>query len=152
MNDNAPDPIVGDRFLVVNRRIRIPKSEFVVSFSKSSGPGGQNVNKLNTKALLRWPVLTSPSLPEPERQRFQAKFATRITSDGDLLVVSQRTRDAHANAMDCLEKLREMILAIAKAPAVRRPTKPSRASKERRLAGKRAQSAKKKLRRGKLDE
>ncbi|MFO0947890.1 MAG: alternative ribosome rescue aminoacyl-tRNA hydrolase ArfB [Planctomycetota bacterium] len=152
MSASIPDPSLNERFLVVNRRIRIPTSEFIVSYSKSSGPGGQNVNKLNTKALLRWAVTSSPSLPEPEKARFLAKFANRITGEGDFLVVSQRSRDAHSNTRDCLEKLRQMLESIAKAPVARRPTKPSKASKERRLAGKRAQSAKKQMRRTKLDE
>jgi ribosome-associated protein len=133
--------------LVVNARLKIPLREFEFTFARSSGPGGQNVNKLNTKALLRWPVLKSRSLPEPVRQRLLAKYSRRVTGDGDLLISSQRFRDAGRNVADCLEKLRGMLAEVAVAPKVRRPTKPTRASKERRLDQKRKRSEKKHRRR-----
>ena len=137
--------------LVVNARLQIPLREFQFTFARSSGPGGQNVNKLNTKALLRWPVMTSPSLPETVRRRLAAKHRRRITSEGDLLVTSQRFRDAGRNVADCLEKLRAMLAEAAVAPKPRRPTKPSRASVRRRLEQKRRKSRKKDQRREKFD-
>lgn len=133
--------------LTVNSRIQIPLGEFHFTFSRSSGPGGQNVNKLNTKATLRWAVAQSPSLPDDVRQRFLERYRTRVTSEGDLLVTSQRFRDAGRNAGDCLEKLRQMLSAVAHPPKVRKATKPSRASKRRRLEDKRKQSEKKQSRR-----
>jgi len=138
--------------LVVNNRLKIPLREFQFTFSRSSGPGGQNVNKLNTKALLRWPVMRSPSLPEPVRRRLLVKARRRITAEGDLLIVSQRFRDAGRNVADCLEKLRNLLAEAAVAPKRRKPTKPTRASVRRRLDQKRKQSQKKQQRRPKLDE
>jgi ribosome-associated protein len=133
--------------LVVNDRLKIPLREFRFSFARSSGPGGQNVNKLNTKALLRWAVLKSPSLPEPVRSRLLARHRRRVTAEGDLLVSSQRFRDAGRNVADCLEKLRAMLSEAAAVPRPRRPTRPTRASVERRLGQKRRQSQKKRRRR-----
>jgi ribosome-associated protein len=133
--------------LVVNRHLTVPLQEFQFTFARSSGPGGQNVNKVSSKAQLRWPVLESPSLPEPVRQRFVAKFAHRITAEGHLLVTSQRFRDAGRNVTDCLEKLRAMLLEVAVPPKLRRPTRPTRSSVRRRLEGKRKTSQKKEGRR-----
>jgi ribosome-associated protein len=132
--------------LVVNSRLQIPLAEFEFTYTRSSGPGGQNVNKVNSKACLRWPALASPSLPPGVRARFLQKFGSRITVDGDLLIVSQRYRDRGRNADDCLDKLREMLTSIAVAPTVRRKTKPSRSSIKRRLEGKRQTSQKKQSR------
>ncbi|HEX7449005.1 MAG TPA: alternative ribosome rescue aminoacyl-tRNA hydrolase ArfB [Pirellulales bacterium] len=134
--------------LIVNHRLRIPLAEFEFRFARSSGPGGQNVNKVNSKALLRWPVLASPSLPEAVRERFRQRYGNRITADGDVLIVSQRYRDQARNVDDCLEKLRAMLASAAVAPVRRKRTKPSRASIERRLGAKRRQSEKKQTRRG----
>ena len=133
--------------LIINPKLKIPLREFRFTFSRSSGPGGQNVNKLNTKALLRWSVAGSPNLPEAVRKRLLAKYRRRITSEGDLLITSQRFRDAGRNVADCLEKLRTMLEEVATAPRRRRPTKPTRASVRRRLEQKRKQSEKKRQRR-----
>jgi ribosome-associated protein len=129
--------------LVVNSRLKIPLRELDFSFSRSSGPGGQNVNKLNTKALLRWKIHQSPSLPEGVRQRFVARFHRRINSEGELLVSSQRFRDAGRNVADCLEKLRQMLAEVAHPPKQRKATRPTKASRERRLREKRKRSEKK---------
>ncbi|MCX7425792.1 MAG: alternative ribosome rescue aminoacyl-tRNA hydrolase ArfB [Planctomycetia bacterium] len=138
--------------LTVNPRLKIPLSEFTFTFARSSGPGGQNVNKVNTKAQLRWPVVRSPSLPEVVRRRFLAKHRRRVTSEGDLLITSQRFRDAGRNVADCLEKLREMLTQAAETPKPRKPTKPTRASIRRRLEDKRKLSQKKHGRQGGLGE
>jgi len=138
--------------LVVNSRLKIPLREFQFTFARSSGPGGQNVNKVNTKALLRWPVMTSPSLPESVRRRLVSKAGRRINAEGDLLIVSQRFRDAGRNVADCLEKLRKLLAEAAAVPKRRKRTKPSRASVRRRLDQKRKQSQKKQRRRPRLDE
>ena len=132
--------------LTVNSKIKIPLREFEFSFSRSSGPGGQNVNKLNTKALLRWHITSTTSLPPGVRQRFLEKYKRRITGDGDLLVTSQRFRDQGRNVADCLTKLREMILTVESAPRTRRATKPSRGSKVRRRKAKEINSRKKQMR------
>jgi len=138
--------------LIVTPKLRIPLREFQFTFARSSGPGGQNVNKLNTKALLRWPLVSSPSLPEAVRQRLLAKVRRRVTSEGDLLIVSQRFRDAGRNVADCLEKLRELLREAARPPKPRRPTRPTQASRRRRLEQKHRQSRKKQQRRLVMDE
>jgi len=142
----------GISMLVVNSRLKIPLREFKFSFARSSGPGGQNVNKVNTKATLRWPVLKSRSLPEAVRGRFLSRYGRRVTSDGDLLITSQRFRDTGRNVADCLEKLRTMLAEVA-VPAKRRvPSRPTRASVRCRLDRKRKHSQKKQLRRKLPDE
>ena len=127
--------------------ISIPDSEFEFTFVRSSGPGGQNVNKVNSKAMLRWPVTAGPSLSGPVRARFLMRYASRLTTAGELIVTSQRYRDQGKNRDDCLEKLREMLAAVAVAPIRRRKTKPSRGSVERRLTQKRQASGRKQQRR-----
>ena len=144
---SAETPPSGQPTLVVDNRLRIALDEFEFTYSRSSGPGGQNVNKVNSKALLRWPVLSSPSLPEAVRHRFVNRWGNRITAEGDLLISSQRFRDQAKNVDDCLEKLREMLAAVATPPVRRRRTKPSRASIKRRLESKRRKSDKKRSRR-----
>jgi len=133
--------------LVVNSRLQIPLKEFEFTFARSSGPGGQNVNKVNTKATLRWAVATSPSLPEAVRARFLAKHGRRVTTEGDLIITSQRFRDQGRNVADCLSKLRVMLTEAAVAPVKRKQTKPSKTSVERRLQGKRERSQRKQRRR-----
>jgi ribosome-associated protein len=133
--------------LEVASHIRIPLEEFEFTYARSSGPGGQNVNKVNSKALLRWNPTTSPSLRDDVRARFLSRFASRITTGGEILISSEQYRDQRKNVDDCLDRLRTMLLEIAKPPKKRRPTKPSRASKERRLDSKRRDSNKKSNRR-----
>src|SRR5208283_595887 len=133
--------------LIVTRQLQIPLSELEITFARSSGPGGQNVNKVNSKAVLRWAIAGSPSLPEAVRERFLRKYASRLTTEGELLVTSQRYRDASRNSQDCLEKLRAMLLGVVLPPKRRRATRPTRGSVERRLQGKRRQSAAKQNRR-----
>ncbi len=82
--------------LTVNSRISIPHEEFEFSFARSGGPGGQNVNKVNSKALLRWPVVTSAALPPDVRARFLARYRSRLTVEGEVIVTSQRYRDQGA--------------------------------------------------------
>lgn len=143
-----PEPLLPDvAALEISRELSIPLLEIQFSFARSSGPGGQNVNKVNSKALLRWAVTASPSLPEAVRQRFLAKYGNRLTVGGELLITSQRFRDAGRNVSDCLDKLRTMLAETARPPRPRRPTKPSRSSVRRRLSQKRARSEKKGSRR-----
>jgi ribosome-associated protein len=135
-----------EKDLVITSRIKIPLEEFEFTFSRSGGPGGQNVNKVNTKALLRWPVAESTSLPEAVRERFVARQRRRINAEGLLLIGSQRYRDQGRNIDDCLSKLREMIAEVVTPPKPRRATRPTKASKERRLKAKRQASQKKQQR------
>ncbi len=128
-------------------RVRVPLDEFEFSFARSGGPGGQNVNKVNSKAMLRWRVTASPSLPTDVRERFVRRFANRITTDGDLVLSSQEHRDQPGNVAACLEKLREMLLTTTTTPKPRRATKPTRGSKQRRRKDKQMLSHKKLSRR-----
>ncbi|HVH07325.1 MAG TPA: alternative ribosome rescue aminoacyl-tRNA hydrolase ArfB [Myxococcota bacterium] len=120
-----------------------PLGEVRFSFARSSGPGGQNVNKVESKAVLRWDVARSPTLRGAMRARFLERFARRITTEGELVLASQRYRVRERNVADCIAKLRAMLDEVAKPPKPRRPTKPTRASKQRRLDTKKAQSRKK---------
>ena len=132
--------------LTINSRIRIPHEEFEFTFARSGGPGGQNVNKVNSKAILRWPVAQSAALPPDVRARFLARHQSRLTIAGELIVTSQRYRDQGRNIGDCLEKLRAMLAAVAVRPVARKKTKPGRAAVARRLDGKRHASTKKQRR------
>jgi len=138
--------------LEVTRRICIPRDEFKITFSRSSGPGGQNVNKVNTKATLHWSVKTTLSLPEDVRRRFFDQNRSRINSEGEIVIQSQRYRDQARNKNDCLNKLRELLLAAAPAPKVRKPTRRSAGSVRRRLENKKRQSEKKQSRRSPRDD
>jgi ribosome-associated protein len=133
--------------LEISDRLRISEDEFTWTFVRSGGPGGQNVNKVASKAVLRWNVVASPSLPDDIKARLQQQQRRRITGDGDLLITSQRYRDQERNRLDCLEKLSGMLRAAAAAPKTRRKTKPSRGAHERRLAAKKKRAALKAARR-----
>ena len=132
--------------LEVNHRIRIPDSEFTFAFSRSGGPGGQNVNKVSSKAQMTWDVTQSPSVPEDIRERFLLRYKRRITKEGTLLITSQRYRDQGRNTQDCLNKLVELLLSIAVLPTKRKATAPSRGAKQRRLKDKQVRSDKKQAR------
>lgn len=118
----------------------VPLRELEIRFVRSSGAGGQNVNKVNTKAVLRWAVASSSAIASEVRERFLERFATRVTLAGEIVLSSDRYRDQGRNAADCVEKLRAMLAAVAVPPRPRRPTKPGRAARERRLSDKRARS------------
>jgi ribosome-associated protein len=125
----------------------IPGGELRFTFARSGGPGGQNVNKVSSKATLHWSVLTSAALGEETRARLVAMFGKRINRDGALVIVSQRYRDRTRNVADCLEKLGAMLAAASRPPKRRRATRPTVAARERRLEEKRAHAAKKTARR-----
>jgi ribosome-associated protein len=124
----------------------IPLREIEIRFVRSSGAGGQNVNKVNSKAVLRWNVAASRALPGDRRQRFVTRFASRLTNDGEVVLTSDRYRDQGRNVADCLEKLRAMLDAVAEPPKPRRATRPSVGSVQRRLAVKRSVGVKKRSR------
>src|ERR1700674_2952943 len=95
--------------LTVNERVRIAEEEFLWTFARSGGPGGQNVNKVASKAVLRWNVVGSPSLPAEVKARFLAQQRNRMTSEGELVISSQRYRDQERNRQDCVEKVLSMV-------------------------------------------
>ena len=130
----------------VNPHIFVPRTEFEFRFDRSSGPGGQNVNKVNTKATLHWAVEETDSLPEAVRRRFVKEFSNRINKDGQLVISSDRYRDQSKNIDDCLQRVRAMILQVATPPKRRKKTKPSLASKRRRLEQKKRRAKTKELR------
>lgn len=138
--------------LEINQHLRIPANELDWSFVRSSGPGGQNVNKVASKAVLRWDVANSPSLPALVKARLMALQANRLTTDGVLVLTSQQYRDQERNRQDCLEKLRAMVLQAATIPKKRRPTRPTRGAQERRLQAKKRRATLKTGRRRLGDE
>jgi ribosome-associated protein len=126
--------------------LEIPAHELEFSFSRSSGPGGQNVNKVNSKALLRWKPSENRSLPEAVRQRFLARYGSRLTKEGELLLTSEESRNQKTNQEICLTKLKRMIQEVARPPKVRKPTKPTKGSERRRQETKRRTGEKKRTR------
>jgi len=135
------------RPLVIDSNIHIPSKELTLTFARSAGPGGQNVNKVNSKAVLRWNVIASPNLPGDVKSRFLQRFPQRINQLGEVVLASDRHRDQPQNISACYEKLRELILAVLVAPRKRKATRPSRGSVERRLQSKRRSTQKKQQRR-----
>jgi ribosome-associated protein len=119
-----------------------------LSYAASGGPGGQNVNKVASKAVLRWSAVRSPSLREDERALLSSRLASRLTREGELVLSSERHRDQPRNVADVLERFASILRAALRPPVARRRTRPTRASKERRLSGKRRASERKRLRRG----
>jgi ribosome-associated protein len=132
--------------LLVTSRIQIPEDELEFQFSRSGGPGGQNVNKVSSKATLRFHVTTSPSVPEDVRKRFLQRFASKIVSDGSVLISAEASRSQLENRSACLEQLATMLRAVATPPKKRVPTKPTRGSTRRRLDAKRIRSETKRAR------
>ena len=137
--------------IIVSDGIRLPLSQLSFEFSRSSGPGGQNVNKVNSKVQLRWHAGSS-GLPEELLSRLASRNHKRINTDGELLIMSQRFRDQIKNRADCVEKLRLLLVEAAKPPTIRKKTKTPRRVKESRLRDKKARSATKTQRRRPIAE
>jgi len=131
----------------INARIAIEDREVDESFVRASGPGGQNVNKLSTAVQLRFDVRRSPSLPDDVRRRLERLAGSRLTRDGVLVIIAQRHRTQARNRQDGLDRLIDLIRRAAIAPTPRRPTKPTRASRERRIESKKRRGGIKHLRR-----
>jgi len=125
--------------------IKIPYSEFKFTFSRSSGAGGQNVNKVNTRATLTWDINSSESCLDSIKKRFIAKYK-RFLVDGQFVISSQRFRSQSQNIDDCIKKLNELLESVKYAPKHRKATRPSRSSVKKRLDGKKKHANKKRLR------
>ncbi|HZJ74354.1 MAG TPA: alternative ribosome rescue aminoacyl-tRNA hydrolase ArfB [Perlabentimonas sp.] len=121
-------------------------SEFRFSASRSGGAGGQNVNKVNTKVELRFSITESQLLTDNEKELLLKKLKNRITTEGELIIVSQTERSQLGNRRRCVEKFYALLKESLTPPKKRKPTKPTRASKERRLEKKRYKAIKKELR------
>jgi len=139
--------------LAVTATIRIPETELVERFTRATGPGGQHVNRTESAVELRFDVANSAALPEVVRSRLLARRDRRLSGDGVLVIQARRFRDQARNRDDARERLAKLIRAATTAPKKRVPTKPTRASRERRLAGKKQRGRLKQTRgRGWSDE
>ena len=123
--------------IVVTPRVVIPGGELAIAFARSGGPGGQNVNKVASKVELRWNPTTTAALGDDERAWLVERLRSRLTGDGTLIVTSTATRDQGKNRDDAIDKLALIVRTAMARPRPRRPTKPSRGAKRRRLADKR---------------
>ncbi|WP_313914430.1 alternative ribosome rescue aminoacyl-tRNA hydrolase ArfB [Tahibacter sp.] len=127
--------------LEVTPQIRIHDDELSESFVRSSGPGGQNVNKVASAVELRFDVANSPSLPDAVRARLLARRDRRLTDEGVLVISASRFRDQGRNREDARERLAEIVRAATVVAKKRIATKPSKGSQERRLQEKKTRSA-----------
>ena len=130
----------------ITDEIAIDDGEISETFVRASGPGGQNVNKLATAVQLRFDVRHSPSLPPDVRARLVRLAGSRLTQDGVLVIMAQRHRTQERNREDARERLVELIRQATVRPKPRRPTRPTAASRERRIEGKKRRAGVKRLR------
>jgi ribosome-associated protein len=133
--------------LPITPSIAIDESEIQFEFIRASGPGGQHVNKSATAVQLRFDARNSPSLPDDVRQRLTRLAGGRMNEDGILIITARRFRSQDRNRQDAVDRLVELVRRAAETPKIRRRTKPSGASKQRRLDTKRRRSQRKHLRR-----
>jgi ribosome-associated protein len=127
----------------ITETLHIPEDELRFTFARSGGPGGQNVNKVSSKAIMHWDLAANTTLPTDVKDRLRRHHGKRLTTEGLVVLQGQRFREQAKNIEDCREKLRAMIVEALNPPRVRRPTRPSRGSKLRRLDAKRRQAQRK---------
>lgn len=132
--------------LHINEEISISRSELNFSFARSPGPGGQNVNKVNSKAVLRWSLADTQAISPAVKYRIRLHHANRITNEDELVISSHRYRDQPRNVDDCLNKLKLIVQLAAVPPVPRKKTKVPKGVVRRRLENKKRTSEKKKLR------
>ncbi len=133
--------------LIINSRVGIPEAELIETFVRSSGPGGQNVNKVASAVQLRFDVNHSSALPEEVKQRLKRLAGRRVTSEGEVIIEARRHRDQEKNRADTRERLVALINRALEQPKPRKRTRPSRSSVQERLDQKRKHSERKKMRR-----
>lgn len=133
--------------LMLHPQIQISESELEFTYVRSSGPGGQNVNKVNSKAVLRWNPVESSGLLEPLRSFVLQRLAQQLTVAGELVVSSDVFRDQPRNREECLRKLKEILLKACHRPKKRVKTKPGRSAREKAKTSKKLHSHKKQQRR-----
>lgn len=119
---------------------RIPEDELEFRFFRAGGPGGQNVNKVSTSVQMRFDVNNSPSLTEPVKERLKKLAGSRLTLDGVIVITAVRFRTQERNRADAIGRLDEMVAEASIKPVYRVPTRPTKASKERRLKAKSSRS------------
>ena len=136
----------------ITPNLHISEDELSEEFVRSSGAGGQNVNKVSTAVQLRFDAMQSPNLPMDVRERLRNLAGRRLTKDGILIIKAQSHRTQERNRQEALQRLIELLKRAAEKPKVRLATKPTRASQQRRLTTKRQHSEKKSLRRIVADE
>jgi len=130
----------------ITSQLAIDENEIELQFIRASGPGGQNVNKVSTAVQLRFDVAHSPSLPEDVRTRLMKLAGNRLTNEGELLIEAKRHRTQERNRQDAIARLVELIRHATEKPKPRIATKPTKASKKRRLETKRQRSETKQAR------
>ena len=142
-----PSPTAPQNLLAVNESLSIPQNELDVRVSRSSGAGGQHVNKTSSRVEIFWNVLTSRALSEEQRARLQEKLGPRLTTEGSIRVVASDMRSQSRNRDLAEERLAELVRRALVVPRKRKATKPTRAAKEARLEAKKRHSHKKRERR-----
>lgn len=133
-------------FLQVTDDLFVPRAELTYRATRSGGPGGQHVNTSSTKVEVAWDAANSPSVTEPQRERILRKLANRINSEGVLLLTEGGSRSQHKNKEAVTERFQEILREALHVPKPRRKTKPTRASRERRIRAKKRRAETKRLR------